>query len=75
MRTPEITGGADQDEAAAIGAVIANVLAEEEADRAAPPVRPRQSDWVLAWRPRNVLSAVPAPVKRPNKEDSSSNTV
>lgn len=55
----EITGGAGPQEAAAIVAAVAQVIVEEEGLRALPPVRPEQSPWVLAGRPREV--ALPTP--------------
>lgn len=60
----EISGASTEEESAAIAAVVAHVLAEEAETLAAPPPRPRQSDWVLAWRPRvPVLGSRPsAPV-------------
>lgn len=52
MNDFEISGGTVTDEeSAAIAAVVADVLAREAEVLAAPPQRPRQSDWVLAWRP------------------------
>ncbi len=58
MSRLEISGGASGDEAAAIAVVVASLLAEEERARANPLPRPRQSDWVLAWRPRNLSTSV-----------------
>lgn len=55
-----ISGNPGAEEAAAIGAVIAHVLAEEAAVRSQPPVAPRQSAWVLAWRPRVVHAPLPS---------------
>ncbi len=56
----EITGGAGPREAAAILAAVARVL-EDEAQRAAQPsVAPRQSGWVLAWRPREIHAPLPS---------------
>ena len=55
----EIVGGAGPQETAAIMAVVAHLTAEEAAARATPSQRPRQSAWVLAWRPRP--SAPPMP--------------
>ena len=60
MSTIEITGGAGPRETAAIMAVVAGLLAEEEAALARPSNRPRQSQWVLAWRPREVPAALPS---------------
>ena len=58
-----ISGGADEAVTAAIAAVVAKVLADEIAARATPPVRPRQSDWAVAWRRRNMSSAGRVPPK------------
>lgn len=56
----EVVGGAGPEEAAAIAAVIA-VVTEEEATRLARPVQaPRQSSWVLAWRPRDTPTPLPS---------------
>ncbi len=52
-----ITGGAGTDESAAIAAVIAHLLEQEAAAAARPTKRPRQSDWIRAWRPQNVTAA------------------
>ena len=49
-----IAGGAGPKETAAILAAVVRVLHDEAAERATPPPRPRQSSWVLAWRPRAV---------------------
>ena len=55
-----ITGGAGPMETAAILAVVSRIL-QEEAQRAARPVTaPRQSGWVLAWRPREVHAPLPS---------------
>lgn len=56
----EITGGADAEVAAAVGAVILHLLDREAAARAQPPRRPRQSPWVLAWRPREIPTPLPS---------------
>ncbi len=50
-----IRGGAGPYEAAAIAAVIEQLLAEEAAQRSLPPQRPRPEAWVLSGRPRTVL--------------------
>lgn len=56
----EITGGAGHEETAAIAAVIA-ALVEDEANALANPAQsPRQSSWVLAWRPRDVPAPLPS---------------
>ena len=54
-----ITGGAGPHETAAIMAVVSHIASEEAAAAATPPQRPRQSAWVLAWRPRQ--AAIPLP--------------
>lgn len=51
-----VSGGATVEETAAIAAVVAHLLAEEAAAAAIPRRRPRQSDWIRAWRPRNVTA-------------------
>jgi hypothetical protein len=68
----EISGDADADEAAAIAAVVASVLAEEDRELAAPPPRPRQSDWVRAWRPRNLSASERTPPPAPGGRQSTS---
>ena len=55
----EIVGGAGPRETAAIMTVVAQLAIEEAAASAAPTSRPRQSSWVLAWRPRQ--NTVPLP--------------
>lgn len=57
---PEIVGGAGPHETAAIMAVVAHLASEEAAARATPPSRPRQSSWVLAWRPRQTVAPLPS---------------
>ena len=59
-RAFEIVGGAGPAETAAILAVISHVATEEAAARAIPSQRPRQSSWVLAWRPRQAVVALPS---------------
>ncbi|MDH3427903.1 MAG: hypothetical protein OEM23_05655 [Gemmatimonadota bacterium] len=56
----EIAGGAGPAETAAIMAVVAQLASEDEAARATPAQRPRQSSWVLAWRPRQTVVALPS---------------
>ena len=56
----EIVGGPGAAETAAILAVMAHLTEEEAAARAAPAARPRQSAWVLAWRPRPATPALPS---------------
>ncbi len=56
----EIAGRAGHEETAAIAAVIAALLEEEETAMATPPQAPRQSSWVLAWRPRDVPTPLPS---------------
>lgn len=55
-----ITGGASTDEAAAIAAAIVRLLEEETAAAAVPVMPPRQSAWVLAWRPREAHAPLPS---------------
>jgi len=56
----EISGGAGLEETAAVAAVIATLLDEEAAALATPPRPPRQSSWVLAWRPRDIPAPLPS---------------
>lgn len=56
----ELEGRADAEETAAIAAVIAALAEEEAAAMASPPGVPRQSSWVLAWRPRDVPTPLPS---------------
>ncbi len=60
MSAIEITGGAGPRETAAILAVVAHVVDETRIATASPPPPPRQSAWVLAWRPREIPAAMPA---------------
>ena len=56
----KVSGGAGPEETAAIAAVI-NAITEEEANALAKPRQtPRQSSWVLAWRPRDVPAPLPS---------------
>ena len=57
---PDIVGGAGPHEAAAIMAVLEHLASEEAAARATPASRPRQSSWVLAWRPRQTVAPLPS---------------
>ena len=50
-----VTGGAGPDEVAAILAVVAQVIAEEQAAWAAPPLRFTPGAWELSARPRPVV--------------------
>ena len=56
----EISGRAGHEETAAIAAVIAALLEEEANALATPPQAPRQSSWVLAWRPRDIPAPLPS---------------
>ncbi len=56
----EITGGADAETAAAIGAIISHLLDGEATARAQPSRRPRPSPWALAWRPREIPAPLPS---------------
>jgi hypothetical protein len=55
-----ISGGAGPHETAAIMAVVSHIATEEAAAAATPPQRPRQSAWVLAWRPRPATIPLPS---------------
>ncbi|NND03536.1 MAG: hypothetical protein HKN91_12190 [Acidimicrobiia bacterium] len=55
-----VTGGAGPAETAAIMAVIGHLTDEDAAARAVPAQRPRQSAWVLAWRPRQDVTPLPS---------------
>jgi hypothetical protein len=52
MSNFELSAVATDEESVAIAAVVADVLSREAEVLSAPPPRPRQSDWVRAWRPR-----------------------
>ena len=56
----EITGGAGPMETAAILAAVARLLQDEAQRSAEPPAAPRQSSWVLAWRPREIHAPLPS---------------
>ena len=56
----EIKGRAGHEETAAVAAVIAALLEEEANALATPAQAPRQSPWVLAWRPRDVPTPLPS---------------
>jgi hypothetical protein len=56
----EVVGGAGPEETAAIAAVIASLREEEAAAMATPSRPPRQSSWVLAWRPREIPAPLPS---------------
>jgi hypothetical protein len=56
----EVSGRPSHEEAAAIAAVIDAVIEEESQALATPPQAPRQSSWVLAWRPRDVPAPLPS---------------
>ena len=58
--TFEIKGRPGHEETAAVAAVIAALLEEEATALATPPQAPRQSSWVLAWRPRDVPTPLPS---------------
>jgi len=55
----EIRGGVDQEQAAAIAAIIARIEADELAATAVRPRRIHQSQWVQASRPYEHLAPVP----------------
>jgi hypothetical protein len=56
----EVEGRAGAEETAAIAAVIAALTEDEAAAMASPPRAPRQSSWVMAWRPRDVPTPLPS---------------
>ena len=56
----EISGDAGAVAAAAVTAVIAEVLHEEAVQRAIPVRRPRPSAWVSATRPRDLQVPMPS---------------
>jgi hypothetical protein len=56
----EIKGRAGHEETAAVASVIAALLEEEANALATPAQVPRQSPWVLAWRPRDVPAPLPS---------------
>lgn len=56
----QIAGRPEDEEAAAVVAVIAALLEEEESALATPTQAPRQSSWVLAWRPRDIPTPLPS---------------
>lgn len=56
----EISGRPSHEETAAILAVIHAVVDEEAKAMATPPQSPRQSSWVLAWRPRDIPAPLPS---------------
>jgi hypothetical protein len=55
-----ISGGPSEAQAAAITAVLTRLLEEEATARSQPPTPPRQSAWVLAWRPREMHAPLPS---------------
>jgi hypothetical protein len=58
--TYEIRGGASPEVVAAIFGVISHLLDSEAAATATPSRRPRQSQWALASRPRDVPASLPS---------------
>ena len=56
----EIEGDAGVATAAAVTAVIAEILHEEAIQRALPKRRPRPSAWVSATRPKGLELPLPA---------------
>lgn len=56
----EIRGRQDPETAAAVTAVIAEILHEEAVLRAQPVRRPRPSAWVSATRPRDLQVPLPS---------------
>jgi hypothetical protein len=55
-----ITGGAGPMETAAILAGVARLLQDEARRAAEPTSAPKQSGWVLAWRPREIHAPLPS---------------
>ena len=55
-----IKGGAGPMETAAILAAVARLLQDEARNAAQPVTAPRQSGWVLAWRPREIHAPLPS---------------
>ncbi len=56
----EISGRPSHEETAAIAAVLNAIVEEEAAALATPAQVPRQSSWVLAWRPRDIPAPLPS---------------
>ena len=56
----EVAGGAGHHETAAIATAIAALVEEEMTALATPEQAPRQSSWVLAWRPRDIPTPLPS---------------
>ncbi len=56
----EIRGGVDQEQAAAIAAIVARIEADEAAAAAVRPRPIHQSQWVGASRPYRDLPPIPA---------------
>jgi len=56
----EVSGRPSTEESAAIIAVIDAIVEEESLALATPAQVPRQSSWVLAWRPRDVPAPLPS---------------
>jgi len=56
----EISGRPSTEETAAIAAVVDAVFEEEARVLATPVQVPRQSSWVLAWRPRDIPAPLPS---------------
>jgi hypothetical protein len=56
----EVSGRPSTEESAAIIAAIDAIVDEESRALAVPALAPRQSSWVLAWRPREVSTPLPS---------------
>jgi hypothetical protein len=56
----EVSGRPSTEESAAIIAVIDTIIEDESRALATRPQAPRQSSWVLAWRPRDVPAPLPS---------------
>ncbi len=55
----EIRGGVDQEQAAAIAAIVARIEADELAAAAVRPHRIHASQWIRAGRPLDRIAPVP----------------
>lgn len=58
----EISGGAGAGEAAAITAIIAQLIEEARVAAARPAQAPRPSPWVQSWRARDLHDPLPSHV-------------
>lgn len=58
----DISGRPGPAEAAAIAAIICQLIEEDRAAAARPAVAPRPSQWVQSWRPRELQNPLPSHV-------------